>query len=226
MSIMTDSADTLRKDIQAAVPARVAKLAKIRPSTLYSFLDGKTSNMRSDTRDKVLDALRIIAAAEGKPRGYPEARERNNLMHSYEWQKTEIQPVPIYDIRASAGAGALVEDGEPTDYQPFRVQQLDRLTRSKPENLAVITVSGDSMWETLHDGDSVLVDRSVQRVVREGIYILLFEEELLVKRCQRNIETGALMIMSDNPAYKDYEVNNLENFSVLGRVVWIGRALG
>ena len=143
-----------------------------------------------------------------------------------DWTGAGLLPVPIYDIRASAGAGALVEDAPPMDFQPFKPEQLERLTRTNSDNLAVITVSGDSMWETLHDGDNVLVDRSINRVVREGIYILLFEEELLVKRCQRNLETGGLMIISDNPAYPMQEVNNIDNFKVLGRVVWIGRALG
>lgn len=213
---MTDNdSDILRKRIQDAVPAKVARLAKIRPSTLYSFLDGKTANMRTDTHEKVLAALSALEATNGTSVA-PKVRSISE----------DIVTVPIYDIRASAGAGALVNDETVETFQPFRAGQLSRLSRTRTENLAVITVSGDSMWETLHDGDNVLIDRSVTRVVREGIYILLFEEELLVKRCQRNLETGGLMIISDNPAYPMQEVNNLERFQVLGRVVWIGRALG
>lgn len=134
--------------------------------------------------------------------------------------------VPIYDIRASAGAGALVEDGEPTGYQPYREQELLRLTRASTMDLAVIQVAGDSMWETLHDGDKVLVDRTVKRVVRDGIYILAFEGELLVKRCQRDLQNGDVIVKSDNPAYDSFRITDSDHLDVIGRVIWIGRALG
>lgn len=134
--------------------------------------------------------------------------------------------VPIFDIRAAAGAGALVEDGEPSAWQPFREQELSRITRANTDQLAVIQVSGDSMWETLHDGDKVLVDRTVRRIVRDGIYILAFEGELLVKRCQRDLETGDVIVKSDNPAYLPVRVSNADRLDVIGRVIWIGRALG
>lgn len=137
-----------------------------------------------------------------------------------------VLTVPIYDIRASAGAGALVEDGEPTGFQPYREQELSRLTRASTMELAVIQVAGDSMWETLHDGDKVLVDRTVQRVVRDGIYILAFEGELLVKRCQRDLENGDVIVKSDNPAYDAFRITNGSALDVIGRVIWIGRALG
>ncbi|QYJ00781.1 hypothetical protein KUV46_15845 [Thalassovita mediterranea] len=134
--------------------------------------------------------------------------------------------VPIYDLRASAGPGALVEDGEPMGYQPYRSQQLARLTRSSTDSLAVITVGGDSMWETLHDGDQVLVDLSVNRIVRDGIYILSFEDELLVKRCQRDLETKEVIVKSDNPVYDNFRISSADKLNVIGRVIWIGRALG
>lgn len=137
-----------------------------------------------------------------------------------------VLSVPIYDIRASAGAGALVEDGEPTGYQPYREQELHRLTKADTANLAVIQVAGDSMWETLHDGDKVLVDRTVDRIVRDGIYILAFEGELLVKRCQRDLENGHVIVKSDNPAYDTFRITNGDRLDVIGRVIWIGRALG
>lgn len=137
-----------------------------------------------------------------------------------------VLSVPIYDIRASAGAGALVEDGEPSGFQPYREQELARLTRASTMDLAVIQVAGDSMWETLHDGDKVLVDRTVKRVVRDGIYILGFEGELLVKRCQRDLENGDVIVKSDNPAYDTFRISNSDRLDVIGRVIWIGRALG
>jgi len=137
-----------------------------------------------------------------------------------------ILSVPIYDIRASAGAGSLVQDGEPSGWQPYREQELARFTRASTMDLAVIQVAGDSMWETLHDGDKVLVDRTVKRIVKDGIYVIAFEEELLVKRCQRNLEDGSVLVSSDNKAYSPFTVSTVDRLEVIGRVIWIGRALG
>ncbi len=199
-----ESDDDLREAIKKAGVQKVAARAKVPVTTLYSFTGGKAKRMLSDTERKVLKALADMA---------PEIAA----------VKEEFQPVPIYDIRASAGAGALVEDGAPSGYQPYRLQEISRWNF---DDLAVIQVGGDSMWETLHDGDKVLVNRGERRIVKPGIYILAYEGELLVKRCQRNLNDGSVMVSSDNPAYQSFIVDDAERLDVIGRVVWIGRALG
>lgn len=171
-------------------------------TTLHTFLTDLTRNLRGDTLEKVQKALQDMGAPS------PES---------------DVLQVAIYDIRASAGAGALVEDGTPSGWQPYRASEIDRWNI---EDLAVIQVGGDSMWETLHDGDKVLVNRGERRIVKPGIYILAYEGELLVKRCQRNLNDGSVMVSSDNPAYASFKVDDPEVLNVIGRVVWIGRALG
>ncbi|MAN65336.1 S24 family peptidase [uncultured Hyphomonas sp.] len=137
-----------------------------------------------------------------------------------------ITTIPIYDIRASAGPGAMAEDGEPIGYQPYRQQELSRITRTAEDNLAVIRVAGDSMEPTLANADQVLVDRSVRKVGRDGIYIIALEDDLLVKRCQVDLQTRHIIVKSDNPAYETMTVTDAERVEVLGRVIWIGRVLG
>jgi phage repressor protein C with HTH and peptisase S24 domain/predicted DNA-binding transcriptional regulator AlpA len=137
----------------------------------------------------------------------------------------DYSSVPVYDIRASAGPGSLVEDGEPLHHQVFRRQFLNRLSRAPIEELAVIQVAGDSMWETLHSGDHVLIDRTVKRIVADGIYVLLYDGELLVKRCQRDLQTGDVILKSDNPRYETIRVSESDLLVVCGRAIWLGRSL-
>lgn len=195
----------LRPEIRAAGVPAVSKISKVPSTTIQSYLDGKSKNMRSDNMKAVERALAVLAHDAGTT------------------PTPEVAFVPMFDIRASAGAGALVEDGEPSDFQPYRFEQLSRYNI---EDLVVIQVGGDSMWDTLHDGDLVMLDRSVDRIVKQGIYIIRFEGELLVKRCQRNFETGTVIVESDNKDYKTFEVGNPDVIDVLGRVVQLGRFIG
>lgn len=195
-------------------------------TTIASFLGGKTQKMDHDTEVLIakaygLDVEEVFGGAAPEIR-QPQPRASEAVLVG----KDHFWPVPVYDIRAAAGAGALVEDGEPAAYQMFRDQFLQRVTRAPISSLSVIYVSGDSMWDTLHEGDTILVDRSETRVVKDGIYVLRLEDGLLVKRCSRRLADGSVMITSDNPKYPPQSVENPRDLDVIGRVIWIGRALG
>jgi phage repressor protein C with HTH and peptisase S24 domain len=132
--------------------------------------------------------------------------------------------VPVYDVRISAGPGSLVEEVDPKHYLMFRRDWLHSLTRA-PSQLCVLEVSGDSMWETLHDGDHTLVDRSQINPAREGLYVLRLDDSLVVKRISMHPVRKTLTIKSDNASYPTYTDIVPEDVSIFGRVVWIGRRL-
>lgn len=138
----------------------------------------------------------------------------------------EFAPIPVYDIQASAGFGSNNEEGAPIYYNMFRTQWLRRFSRDGYSRLAVISVRGDSMWETLHDGDHVLIDRGVTSVGQDGIYVLRQGDELAVKRISSHPATKMLTIKSDNPIYPVYSDIDPGSLDIVGRVVWLGRNLG
>ena len=197
--------------------SELARKASLSTTTLTRFMNSEDHQytLSGKTIAKIADATGI--AFEGEVAPAPEI-----IVEKAE----EFATIPIYDIRASAGPGAMAEDGEPIGYQPYRQQELDRLTRTAEDNLAVIRVAGDSMEPALSNADQVLVDRSVRKVGRDGIYIIALEDDLLVKRCQVDLQTRHIIVKSDNPAYETMTVTDAERVEVLGRVIWIGRALG
>jgi phage repressor protein C with HTH and peptisase S24 domain len=133
--------------------------------------------------------------------------------------------VPVYDLRAAAGAGALADESPPTGHLMFREQWLRRIANDV-RALFVIEISGDSMWETLHDGDHVLVDPSQGNPRREGLYVIRIDDMLQVKRISMHPVTKRLTVKSDNPAYPTYDNIEPADIAMVGRVVWIGRSLG
>lgn len=136
--------------------------------------------------------------------------------------------VPVYDAAAAAGAGAINTDSAPVCYSAFRWDWLHRVTSAPPEELAVIQVAGDSMEPTLHHGDHVLIDRTITRWTRDGLYVIRYSisDELMVKRLIWVPGSKTFSIRSDNPAYGSTEGVGPEDLSVVGRVLWLGRNVG
>lgn len=58
--------DELRQALTDIGVKKVAEAAGVKPTTLYSFCSGDTRNLRSDTRDLVLAAIRKM---RGEPEG-------------------------------------------------------------------------------------------------------------------------------------------------------------
>ena len=90
----------------------------------------------------------------------------------------------------------------------------------------MISASGDSMEPTISSDDILLVDRSINEIVYDSIYVVLINGELYVKRFQKTPSRTLLMI-SDNQKYKSFELKLEDDIRVLGRVVyhWTGGTL-
>ena len=94
---------------------------------------------------------------------------------------------------------------------------------SSPANLAAMTAFGESMAPTFKDGDTLIVDRGVERIAEDGLFVLALDDELYIKRVQRRPTDKAILMKSDNPLYETIVIESVERqrFEVLGRVVWV-----
>ena len=133
--------------------------------------------------------------------------------------------IKAYDLAASAGAGRLVIEEEPSRYLAFRDDFLGSVSHGKSDDFCVLSVSGDSMEPTLHNGDNILIDRTIQKPIDDGIYVLRYDDSLLVKRIAIDPFRRRLTVSSDNPHYKPFTDVEPERVAVIGRVVWVGRRI-
>ena len=139
-------------------------------------------------------------------------------------QRSGLQLVPKLAVGASAGPGAIDTEDNLAGKIGFDEKWLKSLARD-PAALSMIRVSGDSMAPTLEDGEDIMVDASAAKLpLRDGIHIIRMDDELLVKRLARG-PGGRLSILSDNPAWPDWEDVMAGDVTVIGRVVWAGRRL-
>ena len=138
----------------------------------------------------------------------------------------ELVHVPVLDVEASAGHGALAEMESKCAQFGFDEKWLRRLTASKATSLSIIAVHGDSMEPTLHDGDEVMVDlNDGQSRLRDGIYVLRMDDMLSVKRVAIEPQGKRVSVLSDNPAYPSWRGLEKRTINIVGRVLWFGRAL-
>lgn len=168
-------------------------------------------------------------------RGHPaklEAEDRSKLCRFFGVSESilggtaegALVKVPRLDVQASAGSGRNVDGEVAVGAYHFDPKWLARLTQSKPGDLSIISVTGDSMMPTLGNGDDVLVDTSDRRI-RDGVYVLRRDDDLIVKRLGVSPASGNLTVASDNPAYPTWTDVPPETIVVIGRVVWAGRVV-
>lgn len=83
----------------------------------------------------------------------------------------------------------------------------------------------DNMEPTLRVGDDLIVNTAVDRLDREGIYVLAFGEAVVIRRAQPHAK-GWLLI-NDNKRYDGETVpaEEIHTLRVLGRVEIVGRAV-
>jgi phage repressor protein C with HTH and peptisase S24 domain len=188
----------------------------ISPTSLYNYLNGQTPGV-----DKVVG----IAGACGVSIAWLITGIGDRSPDAAAGSANGMTPVPLLDLRASAGSGAAGGAGEPVDVFPMP-EQLLRSTGVRADKARVLTVIGDSMEPTLSSGDLLLVDTSVRTVKGEALYVLVREDELFVKRAQKRLN-GSVLISSDNPRYhpEEFSESDAVRLRVAGRVVWFGRSI-
>ena len=133
--------------------------------------------------------------------------------------------VPRYDVRASAGTGAVIHSEIIVDHLAFKQAWVTQMGLSK-KDLALIEVQGDSMEPTLVQSDLILIDLRESKLNANGIYAIQHAGNLFVKRIQLKFD-GSVVIKSDNPNYDAETLTpaEAEALVVVGRVAWFGRQL-
>ena len=132
----------------------------------------------------------------------------------------EYELIPKTSARAGAGSSFLTED-EVEGLYAFRKDFMAQLHISK--DAVLLDVIGDSMEPTLRNGDTILVDKQDKEVHEGKIYLVSFQEQLLIKRLFHSV--NGLILRSDNTMYIDTTVppEYMDDLIVWGRMRWLAR---
>lgn len=204
---------------QAGGPAKVAARENVPVKTVYNWRGGKNASA-------ALTLYRIARACGRSVDWLLGAQSAPDSGISFPDLAGEVVEVPILDVTAGAGWG--VDNGEPeiASVMPFPRQELMRLG-IKPENVRGLRSGGDSMWPTIGDGQLVLIDTGVVELQDGRIYAVGAPDGLRLKRIQRQMDGGVLLISDNKERYQPEHVPRHEamHIRVVGRAFWTEKLL-
>ena len=199
----------------------LARMADVAESVVRKWKNGASE----PTRPKLISlsvatnvSLVWLMTGEGPMRldNQPSAAVDNEM--------SEFALIPGYDIQISAGSGSLTDSEQMTRKLAFRHRWL-KYKGLKTKDLVLVFTKGDSMEPTISDNNTLMIDTSQLKLNDGHIYVIRFNDHLVVKRIQTTM-TGFYLI-SDNKEYEKMEVtyNAADDLQIIGRVVWIGKDL-
>ena len=130
----------------------------------------------------------------------------------------EIIMVPFVSQKLSAGCG---EPGIDSETSIISIPKYI-IKNNNPNNIYAAKVKGDSMiGANLYEGDIVCFKKDY--IEGDGIYVIYYMNDYFVKRLQFNPFENKVNIISENPKYKNFEIDaSNENLIIKGKVIgWI-----
>jgi phage repressor protein C with HTH and peptisase S24 domain len=226
--------------------ARAASLqAGGSPDLIRGLLRDKQSSFSGKNLLKIAEVLGVSVnwlltgdrehiPSEEIARNMTEKLSRENNGHSsLESYRGRVQgAVPEIDAKAGAGDGNVGEEevvslrrGEAyighkvTAEWVFPRDFVHHELRTRPSQIIVLEVVGDSMSPSLEGGDRVIIDTSYTRPTPDGIYVIDEGYGPMVKRLQlvRLSNPPEVRIISDNKNHYEYTLK-LEDVRIIGRV--------
>lgn len=125
-------------------------------------------------------------------------------------EQPTVVRLPLFSHKIAAGFPSPADD-----YVQDNIDLNAHLIRHKAATF-LLRVRGDSMVGAgIHDGDLLVVDRSLEPV-HDRVVIAVLEGELTVKRLSRR--DGRVRLLPENPAYAPIEVGDEQELVIWGVV--------
>ncbi len=182
------------------------------PSFVYDILSGRSQNPTTQKLAAVAQTLGVsvhylLHGMDGTD-GVAQASASSSLV--------AIAPLAV-EVTA-AGITVVTPQGYSTPYRVHRAW-LEEELGIPVWQLRMLQALDDSMAPTLQEGDTVLVNIADVPEVPDGLFAIVDRLGITLRRISA-AEPGALLVATDNPAFRSQE-RPAADIHILGRVVWV-----
>ncbi len=129
-----------------------------------------------------------------------------------------FKQIPKVEARLSAGTGSFECADDIKEYLSFPASWLAR--KGSAAAMVAMAVFGRSMEPVIMEGDTVLIDQSMTRILAGAIYAVGVDDTIFVKRIEKLPDKLALL--SDNKDFSPIyiERDEMPKVRILGKVIW------
>jgi hypothetical protein len=184
----------------------------------HGFARQTLYNMVSGSKVPGLEILRKFREETGKPIGWLLGEEGalGQPGSSTGSGNNDFIFVPRYKHDATDPDGAVA----------FRRHWIEKYLNVSPDHLTVYRIEDDAMLGTFSPSDNVLINGAPVSTVRDGLYALLINGAMVIRRVQ-TLPNNVVRVMPDNSRYPSFDVELGEGcgVDVVGVPVWYSRMI-
>lgn len=215
---ITGFADRLKLVLKNESVNGFAERAGLKEGSIRQYLSGSTPG---------IDKASQIASAANVSLNWLITGESSTVSEelSQKDKNSDFSYIPELEISASAGNGSIAITETPKAMLAFSNTWL-RSQNINPKTATTITARGDSMEPAIRDGDLLIVDTSIKTPCDNGIYIIIVNEMIFVKRIHLS-QDGSITLLSENKIYPPEKIlaKDTPDLILAGRVMWYGRSI-
>lgn len=201
--------------------AKLSEAINKSASQISQWLNATPDSRTGKPRSLKSETAREIEIATGKPRAWFDQPLDSVMMlgDGYIVPEGYIK-FSVLNVKAKMGAGTL--DDSPVEVVDF-VAVAESWAKAHfggaISRIHIITGTDDSMSGTIEPDEILFVDTGIDYFDGDGLYVIHTPAGRRAKRLQMTL-TGVLLIISDNPKYRDEEVRkeDVDNIHIIGKI--------
>jgi len=151
------------------------------------------------------------------------AKTISEIFHNSTTTSLHVSTIPLYpSLKASCSCGSVVCNCDNLESEPIQLPQeyiRECLGIHSTHGVHAIIADGESMEPTIKHGDIIFV--SPCEAIKDGkVYIININDETYCKRVYKDLETGGLILRSDNPVAPEIKLSTsrILDMKIIGRV--------
>lgn len=206
-------------------PKKIVQIAEVLGVNVGWLQTGKDSNDGINvTNSKFSNSP--ISNSVTKTLNYARQTTDENALAQSEPDDKHYHRIDYLDVRMAAGKTEYANTDYPEIIKSIWLSDdgmVELVGRRTTNGLYITNTPTDSMEPTIPKNSPTLIDTNVKSYIGDGIYAFVIDGNLFIKRLQKLVKGGYLVISDNKPKYQDEEMSSeyIDNAYFVGKYVTV-----